>query len=225
MIGGKIAQGALVVTCLLTALACPSEASVISTFSSDLDGWTELNLQSVVPNEGFVSWASGGGNGGGYARFEGGSSDTDGATGIVAPSKFLGSWTAYDGVGTLYFDHKIFDTGDLGTFSNYRVGLTGLDGSQAVWTGSQPAGTTDWETLAVPIQSGSWTILTGTWSGLLNNMAGLAIQIEMVANVSQGDTTGIDNVRLIPEPGTLALLALGAAGFLARRRARAGLHG
>lgn len=35
-----------------------------------------------------------------------------------------------------------------------------------------------------------------------------------------GDSTKLDNVKAVPEPGTMALLGMGAAAVLLRRRIR-----
>jgi hypothetical protein len=78
------------------------------------------------------------------------------------------------------------------------------------------------------IQSEGWTVTSGTWSGLLQDVTGLQIQMEIVGNTHPGvtktDVEGIDNIVLktVPEPAglTLACVSLLGMGAKAWRRWR-----
>jgi len=188
-----------------TAVTVP----VTSDFDSDLDGWT-----------GNIIWSAVDGNPDGYAKLV---QTVPAPDDIVAPAKFLGDWSALDGVGQIGFDHRIFDEGDnADEFYPYSVFIAGA-GGEARWEGPTPTGPTPWLHFDVPLQSGSWNVESGTWSDLLDDVALLAVRIELVGNTTPGyDEAGVDNVTLTPEPSTLALTALGLLGlaFYGWRRRR-----
>ena len=69
----------------------------------------------------------------------------------------------------------------------------------------------------------SWVVTEGTWELILNDVTEFKIQIEMFGNMGPPpvppvpEICGIDNVALVPEPSTLAVLGLGALSLLRRR--------
>lgn len=180
-----------------------------STFDTNIDGWT-----ANTPD---TSWASTDGNPGGYLRFV---DNTAGLALVEAPSKFLGDWSALNGVGSITYDHKIFDTGSIINFGPYGARVFGPGGA-ASWNGATPTGPTGWVTQTVALNAANWTVTSGTWNGLLSNVTDFQIVIELVGNPTlPGDITGLDNVAVvIPEPETYAMLALGL-GVLAVARLR-----
>ena len=176
---------------------------VVSTFDSNADGWT-----------GNGDFATEDGNPGGYMKYPG-STGVAAPSDIVAPSKFLGDWSALDGVGLIEFDHRIFEVGiAVVEFFPYSIGLSGPSGA-ARWTGPTPSGPTEWVTFAVPVREESWTVTSGTWAGLLSDVSSLLLRIELVSNSAGADHDGIDNVRIsaVPEPGVILMLTSGFFGL------------
>lgn len=198
----------------LLGMSSPAQATITtpvgSTFDANLDGWT-----------GNASWASGGGNPGGYAHYPG-SIFQPAPTGINAPAKFLGDWSGLNGTGRISFDHRIIDVGEgVNGFYPYFIQLGGPGGG-ATWTGPTPSAATDWLTFHADLDASNWNVTSGTWAGLLNNVTSFHIRLEVVGNSVAADEDGIDNVWLttIPEPGGLTLLALGGLALALRRQNR-----
>ncbi len=214
---GFIAAVALGTIASMIPLPCRAGIVVETEFGVNLDDWT-----SNTPSE--VKWTSSGGNPGGYARFEDASST---GTYIAAPAKFQLDYEALglDGSGVISFDHKIFASGSGDTYAPYMITLSGPKGI-ATWTGDMPVvtnGTTPWVTVTAPLIQSDWTVMSGSWSGLMEKVSGLEIQMELVVNPSGtgSDTEGIDNVILatVPEPGgmTLAIIGMASVGLMHRR--------
>jgi len=185
-------------------LICSGQADTFSDFSTGLDGWSAVG-------SGTLSYSSTGGNPLGYAQYTdiGG---TVGDGGLVAPSKFLGNWSALNGIGQLKWDHIIISTGGGPDIVNEGAIISG-PGGQATFTGSLCQ--TTWTTFSAPINSANWTINSGSWNTILNNVTSLEIRIEGVHN-SAGplDVDGVDNVHLTPEPSALTLLCFGTIGLI-----------
>jgi PEP-CTERM motif len=201
----------------LTPSSCQADVIASTTFDNDLGGWT-----SNTPAQ--VTWSSTGGNPGGFANFL----DATGAgTYIIAPSQYLGDYQTLglNGTGTISFDHKIIAETGVIQYNPYEVFLAGPGGA-ATWEGSTPTGLTPWVTQTATLNtSDGWTVTSGSWSGLMNNVTSLEIQIELVKNQDNSvDQEGIDNVALtaVPEPGSVTLAAVGLSciGFMAWRRRR-----
>jgi len=172
--------------------AASASAQICSTFDTGLDGWT-------CDTSG-CSWAATGGNPDGYLRFdEGGDSTTQ----AVAPGTFWGDWSDLDGIGNIFYDHRIISegTGVFG-YSPYYVRIAGPGGS-AEWVGDTPSGATDWVLIAAPLVESEWTVTSGTWSALLADVTDLRIRIEQVTNSggANDEVDGIDNVCLHTKSG------------------------
>ncbi len=187
----------------ISALAAPIVVPVSSTFDTGLDGWT-----SNTPAE--ISFVSSGGNAGGYVSI---TDTTDASSIISAPAKFLGDYSALNGVGTILFDHRVFTVPDASPYT-YQLQLIG-PGGNASWFGTNGSGTTPWTIISVPIQQSAFTLNSGSWSALLANVTDLQVNIEIVT--SRPDIEGVDNVRIVPEPSA-ALLVLSSAALCLRRR-------
>jgi len=184
-------------------------ATVTSTFDSSLEGWTLAGNPAL-------SHQATGGNPGGFARYD----DTPGVEGdgwIVAPSEYLGEWSWLDGVGWLAWDHKILDPGEGGDILDGQAKISGPGGSAIYYSGSQF--TEQWQSFSASIAESAWLVTDGSWGAVLANVTELQIRIESVHNDGPTlDIDGIDNVALVPEPSSLALLLIGAVAL--RRRAR-----
>jgi len=204
----------LLVWCLsLTALASSATGAVVaeSTFDANLEGWV-----GTEPTQ--VCWMATDGNPGGYLRFTDCTADL---TRVHAPtgSEFLGDLSAYDGIGSISFDQKIFLVPSSTFYLPYEINIASAAGI-AQWIDDTPDGPTDWVTITANLDESEWNVLSGTWEGILSNVLSLTISVELCDDFQGvGDVAGIDNVVLTPEPATLSLLAVGL-GILARRRRR-----
>ena len=187
-------------------------ATTISTFDSSLEGWT------LVGNPALSHQATGG-NPGGFARYD----DTSGSAGdgwIVAPSNYLGNWLLLDGVGWLSWDHKILDPGQGGGMVlDGQATISGPGGSAIYFSDVQFV--EQWQSYAAPLAESAWVVTGGSWATLLANVTELQIRIESVHNEGPAlDINGVDNVALVPEPSSLALLLVGTLVVRRRRRRR-----
>jgi hypothetical protein len=144
--------------------------------------------------------------------------DNENQTKVSAPSKFLGDWSSLNGTGWIEYDHRIFDSGPNPVFEiPYEILISGPGGS-AYWRGGYPSGQTDWVHFEANLVDSEWVVTSGTWSGLLTDVTQMLINVEQVSNVGLGEIDGIDNIALVPEPGTLILLAIGGLAIMRRRR-------
>lgn len=163
---------------------------VSSTFDENLDGWTLIS----GGEDSTLEWSSIGGNPGGFAHF----TDARGALSyIAAPHQFLGDWSHLDGVGTIYYDHRVIDEGSCaGVPIEPEIIISGLGGT-ARFTGSNPADLANWFEVSAPIDESAWVMEEGNWSELLENVAVFWIAIEKLTNncdPNPPEQTGIDNI-------------------------------
>jgi hypothetical protein len=179
--------------------------SAASSFDGSLDGWTRVAGQTAN-----IEYASQGGNPGGYLR----STDRGPTLGeIIAPGKFLGSWEALDGKGTLSWSFRLFDAGpNAGTFTTVSAWISGPGGAAVFDTGVVPTVNDGWINFKADIRTDAWKINSGSWLPLLQNVTELKLQVETVLSTSlPGEVSGIDNVSIspVPESSTLALFVSG----------------
>lgn len=189
------------ITCLI---AGSSAFGVISTFDSDLDGWTRTGDTT------FFGQASPGGNPDGYMRI------VDAATGAIihvkAPAKFLGDQSGYNG-GALSFDFRVF-TGSTSLLTNWgTVTITGSSGSASLDLGSPPGDA--WTTYSTPMTAAAWGKSELEWTSLLSDITEIDLYAEAI---NGGETLGMDNFQITPEPASAALLAWGGLAAMRRRR-------
>lgn len=197
---------------VLTAL--PAKANLSSTFDSSAEGWI-----AVDPTGDYTaSWASSGGNPGGYLR--GVETDPLGDTGyFVAPASWLGNWSAYAG-GTLSYDLKVFE----GTSYFNDVDVIISNGADSVsWSSNiNPVGD-GWVPFQVQLTAANFGADLAT---VLSNVTSFRIRGEFIDGA---EAEGLDNVLVAsagvstPEPSTWAMLFMGFAGlsFAGYRRHRA----
>ncbi|TDK41159.1 laminin B domain-containing protein [Antarcticimicrobium luteum] len=180
---------------------------VDSAFDTGIDGW------SFVADVKAFDWVDTGGNPGGYVEA------VDYATGavwyFVAPVKYLGDKSAYSG-GVLEFDLK--QSSIRSQFDDDDVVITGGGKSIALSTEDNPG--LDWTHYAVSLDTGSdWRL--GSVSGdaatqaeidaVLADVTSLWIRGEYVVG---GDTGGLDNVQLSPDPSAVRVLSDTTLGLL-----------
>jgi hypothetical protein len=209
-------------------------ADVISTFDTDLDGWTLF--QNSGPN---FDWIAVGGNPAGHM---GATDNTADWAYVQAPAKFLGP-ALYDGTFSFDLKHDNLEqpAGFPGIF-NVRVGLQGA-GLTLINEGAAP--TLEWVNYSFTLNETSaagWRKFSdlsqnyspaapqATQAEMQSVLAGLTRIVIATdytlastdSNVPEVDRTYIDNVRLtvVPEPTSLALIALVtlAATFSTRRQ-------
>lgn len=136
-----------------------------------------------------VSNPGSGGNGGGYARV----TDQSGPNSYaLAPSRFRGDWTAFDGNGRVTIDLRILDPGSVNTGAPEFIRLSGPGGSAyvALDPADIPVSDKVWKTFEYPVEAAFWTVDTGTWSELLAEVSECRIDLEFYTGL---ETVGFDN--------------------------------
>lgn len=191
--------------------AQPVAVPVASTFENDLDGWT-----LVVPSEGSFYWSISEGNPPPCVFYD----DIDNGTGILkAPAKFLGDWSALDGVGLLQWDHRVVTIGCNPSLVPYSARIIG-PGGEAVFEQEIDSGTaTNWSTIVAPISDTEWTVVAGDWSELLANVTELRISIEQVSNqgcANPPDEDVVDSIRLVGNSADLSVVKTQLRDVVAR---------
>ena len=191
---------------LLTAAAiAPTAGATASSFDAGSEGWTVLG-----DAEGPLSWVATGGNPGGHVEIS--DATTGGITYFVAPSAYLGDRSAALG-SLLRFDLMQVYSGSASQFDSADVVLVGSGNTLVFDTASNPANGS-WTSYAVPLVAGGWR-LTNT-SGTIASQAQLAATLGSLSALriraeyrTGADIGKLDNVSLVPEPGTWGLLAAG----------------
>jgi len=211
-----IAFTCLIITLLLSGSA--GATTIISTFDTDLDGWT-------TNPQGTLAFQATGGNPGGFLEETDASST--GNMHIDAPGKFLGDLTGAD----------LFSV-DILTYStpaNLRPAfgtLTFLNSVAALSItldlGDPGTGWTNYSTALNPTAFG---VGAATYASVMGNVTGITLILETDKN-SDTEQVGVDNVTIsgslgasaveTPEPEYFGLLGIALTlGGLARRRKNA----
>lgn len=215
-------QRTILAFCLLLPLQPALSASISSSFDSDLDGWTTTSAS-------VFEWRSNDGNPPGYLYLD--NTETQIAY-IVAPAKFLGDLSGYNG-GTLSFDGKLLGTG--GSLYNSTVDYGNIFiqsfvpnvGTLTARLDVLPDGATPptdrWQTYSAPLAASAWIRTSGQaipesqWLQILANVTDLRISVEALFG---NEVQGIDNVRIaaVPLPAGIWLLGTAAGVLVVRRR-------
>ena len=183
-------------------------APIVSTFDTNLDGWTSQGTGAVVFDPV--------GNPGGSAEYERFINFPD--LYAVAPAKFTGNLSAYDGQ-TFSFDAETVkvETGNpqaaFGRIDLYYAGLP-TPISQDIAPGVP---TTSWQTYSGPFTAAGFGVSQAQWTTALASVDKLTIFYSPFDLTTADSPTLLDNVILTPEPGSLSVLALGMIGLLRRK--------
>jgi hypothetical protein len=197
----------LIAVLATAATFAPAARAATSSFSASAEGWTALG-DSAGP----LTWAATGGNPGGHVEIN--DAVTGGVTFYVAPSAFLGDQSAALG-SLLRFDLMQVYTGSPAQFDNPDVVLVGAGNTLVFDTPNNPANGA-WTSYAVPLAAGSWRLndtggavaTPAQLAATLGSLTALRIRAEYRTGADLGK---LDNVSLVPEPGTWGLLAAGLA--------------
>jgi hypothetical protein len=190
---------------ILLALGSASSLAATSTFSTDAEGWFAQGDTS-----GPLTWVSSGGNPGGHVRIA--DAVTGGVTYFVAPAAFLGNQSAAFGT-NLTFDLQQTYPGGANQFDSPDVILQGAGLTLVFDTAFNPANGA-WTSYSVGLSGSGWRLndLSGAaasnsqLAAVLSNLNTLKIRAEYQTGA---DTGMLDNVSLVPEPGTYAMFAAG----------------
>ncbi len=151
--------------------------------SGDAEGWTSIGAAVSFPLTGGVT--------GGFFRLE---DNVNNDMTIYAPSHYLGDYTALDGaayfsvaVQTLYQGSDIWPP--FGTLT-----LSGPGGKYAVDLGNPPPVSSGWVILSVSLSESLWVRQSGTWSGLLQNVTQVSLDVEGGSAITE--VNGVDNFEL-----------------------------
>jgi hypothetical protein len=200
----------------LLALACVSAAAGVSSgFDHDAEGWTS--------NEGVFAWTASAGLPPGAIGVA--SPGSGGDTLLVAPASFLGDRSSAVG-GYLSFDIR-FDypgTGPGGAMAD--VVLHGAGRSIRSVQGFIAA-SRDWESILIPLTPfGNWLSddclchpSLEDFTALMTDLTALDIR-PFQGNTKTGSSAMLDNVALVPEPASAALLGAGVIALMGLARSR-----
>ena len=192
----------------LSLLSLNSKADATqSTFDTNSEGWSVADWNnpdlSTIVQTFSVGWISSGGNPGGYIN----ASDlSDNWFWFSAPAKFLGNKSAAFGT-SLQFDLSV----SIYASEAPVVILTGA-GQRLYFLGNSPP--TTFASYNIPLTPTGWRLndykngiepTPAIMQSVLGNLDGLYIDGDWHNGI---ETAGLDNVRLVPEPTSLALLIL-----------------
>ncbi len=166
----------------------PVAIGTISDFEQPgFDGWYFKNV-SGISNE------NTGGNPHRFVLVEGTSEFTFG----VAPPKFSGSWTNLEGNAAILTDLKKISTNTNWHSPPYLFKISN-ENSSAIYP--VPSDFTlklnQWVTVSAMIEESDWTVISGTWQSLMQNIQEVKVALDFYNTQS---TIGIDNFRVDNQP-------------------------
>lgn len=197
-------------------LAYTANANPLSDFDDGtLQGWTAIATPwDGDPFGGTFELVTSGGNPGGYIHAV--DENHLGGLLVAGPAEFSGDLSGYTAV---QYDEYIYNNPQIvhGT-SLYLLGANGTS-----YRSIQPLDqVATWATRTVPLEEGSWMLNPGSVG--TESFADVLLDATLAVEFSVSITTlptleaGIDNITLVPEPASLALLGLGGIALISRRR-------
>lgn len=138
-----------------------------------LDGGSEdWNLQ----NTGQVALPATGGDGGGFVQFP----DAAGLSYAYAGSRFRGDWRPFENAGKVGVSLRQLAAGTvpLGTVEFIRLSGPGGTAHVPLAAADLPPAPRLWKRFEFPIVESAWTVTSGTWDGLLADVAEVRLQLE-----------------------------------------------
>ncbi len=204
------------VSTMAALAACSFAQAATSRFDTGTEGWTAVG-DFAAP----VTWSATGGNPGGHVFIP--DQVIGGVTYFDAPIDFRGDKSAAFGT-NLTFDLMQVYPGGSNQFDDRDVVIEGGGLAIAYDTSPNPPNGA-WASYAVPLSAGGWRLnsLSGavaTNQQILTVLSSVTL-LRIRAEFQTGADTGrLDNVSLVPEPGSALLLAGGLAALLCLRRAR-----
>jgi hypothetical protein len=201
--------------CAIALLASRVAAGVIlepGTFDAGLEGWTA--------DGGTLTYVATGGNPGGFLQLADATS-TD--MFVIAPKNefYSGDLTGYVN-GFVQFDARTVSLSGPATAYPAFGRITFASGGKTASFDLAPLGepTDEWTTYKAALTSPPWGTDFDAWLEILSNVTSLTVNLESHSPIVE--TVGFDNFRLsgLPEPGTLTLALIVAAGAALARRSR-----
>ncbi|MBP9079306.1 MAG: T9SS type A sorting domain-containing protein [Flavobacteriales bacterium] len=119
--------------------------------------------------------------------------DASGVLGIaMAPPKFRGDWSEVDGSGTIDMDVMVQTSVTTPSERPFLVRISGTGGAATININDDQvqAARNAWTHWTLPIQESAWTLESGSWSALLQDIAEIRVQLEFF---SGDETTYLDN--------------------------------
>ena len=166
----------------VTPISVPLAPVICSDFESGLlEGWSFTGV-------GGFSIVTTGGNPGKYVKITEGS-----GTSIAVPSSiFHGNWSLLDGHNAeIHVDYLITSTTGALLLPGYFVKLSGPGGVATYpCNNSIELAYNKWHSFGIPIEQAGWTMVSGDWTSLMNNVTDIKLAAEFNAG---SEIVGIDN--------------------------------
>ncbi len=219
------AFGTVVAVAALTGVAS-AQNGFLEQFDSNAAGWRNFNGSA-----GLAWFAAGGPDGSGYARS---SYNLSGTTIGGFPPTVIRAHSSYPSSGGAYVGNWITAGANIFQFDIRHnlaeaISMTGRFATTTNNPGASAVSATViqpnvWTTVTFNLAEGSPDIISlggGTYAGIFSNLGNIQLGFNVPASLAGTNfdaTFDIDNARVLPAPGALALLGMG--GMIVGRRRR-----